>query len=165
MNCIMKDFRKYWTRMKINAESQKKQSDQPRNKIVLNWFQKINWLFMLINRLSLSAIYKNTDQTVLKQWGIEIFTHKVYIGSLLPWATSSPKKSLDISLSNQPQITQHKHQRGNLEPFKNTHPLWNTNNICEERHFSAYEHNNICEERRQLRVENKDKQLGTSGGT
>jgi len=33
------------------------------------------------------------------------------------------------------------------------------------RHFSAYEHNNICEERQQLRVENKDKQLGTSGGT
>ena len=31
------------------------------------------------------------------------------------------------------------------------------------KHFSAYEHNNICEEMQQLRVENKDKQLGTSG--
>ena len=37
--------------------------------------------------------------------------------------------------------------------------------LIKHRHFSAYEHNNICEERQQLRVENKDKQLGTSGGT
>jgi len=36
----MKDFQKYWTRMKINEETQKKQSNQPRNKIVFNWFQK-----------------------------------------------------------------------------------------------------------------------------
>jgi len=28
----MKDFRKYWTRMKINEKSLKKQSDQPKNK-------------------------------------------------------------------------------------------------------------------------------------
>ena len=79
----MKYFRKYYTRMKINGESQKKQSDQPRHKTVLNWFQKINQLFMWINRLFLSALYKNTDQTVLKHWGIERFTHYVYTGSLL----------------------------------------------------------------------------------
>jgi len=36
VNCLMKDFQKYWTRMEINAKSQKKQSDQPRNKTVLN---------------------------------------------------------------------------------------------------------------------------------
>jgi len=36
MDCLMKDFEKFWTRMKINAKSQKKQSDQPRNKTVLN---------------------------------------------------------------------------------------------------------------------------------
>jgi len=36
VNCLMKDFQKYWTRMKINEEAQKKQSDQSRNKIVLN---------------------------------------------------------------------------------------------------------------------------------
>jgi len=36
VNCLMKDFRKFWTRMNINVESQEKQLDQPRNKIVLN---------------------------------------------------------------------------------------------------------------------------------
>ena len=36
VNCLMKDFQKYWTRMKINEEAQKKQSDQPRNKTVFN---------------------------------------------------------------------------------------------------------------------------------
>jgi len=35
VNCLIKDFRKLWTRMNINAESQKKQSDQPNNKTVL----------------------------------------------------------------------------------------------------------------------------------
>jgi len=88
--------------MKINAESQKKQSNQPRDKFVLNWFQKINRLFMRINWLFLSGVYKNKDQTVLKQWGIERFTNKVYTGSLLTWATSSPQKPPGISLSNQP---------------------------------------------------------------
>jgi len=33
------------------------------------------------------------------------------------------------------------------------------------KHFSAYEHHELSEERQQLRVKNKDKQLGTSGGT
>ena len=33
------------------------------------------------------------------------------------------------------------------------------------KHFSEYENNNICEEWQQLRIENKDKQLGTSEGT
>ena len=45
---------------------------------------------MRINQLFLSAVYKNTDQTILKQWGIEKFTHNVYTSSLLTWATSSP---------------------------------------------------------------------------
>jgi len=87
----------------------------------------INICSSRINRLFLLAVYKNTDQTVLKQWGIERFTYNVYTGSLLTWATFSPQKPLGIPLGNQQQITQHKHQRGDLEPFKNTHPLWNTN--------------------------------------
>jgi len=36
VNCLMKDFLKYLTRMKINEEAQKKQSNQPRNKTVFN---------------------------------------------------------------------------------------------------------------------------------
>jgi len=35
VNCLMKDFRKFWTRMKINAKSQKKQSDHPKYKTIL----------------------------------------------------------------------------------------------------------------------------------
>ena len=33
VNCLMKDFQKFWTRMTINAESQKNQSDQPTTKL------------------------------------------------------------------------------------------------------------------------------------
>jgi len=66
-------------------------------------------LFMRINRLFLSALYKNTYQTFLKQWGIERFIYNVYTGSLLTWATSSPQKPLGFSLGNQPQITHHKY--------------------------------------------------------
>ena len=35
VNCLMTDFHKFWTRMNINAESQKKQSDKSINKTVL----------------------------------------------------------------------------------------------------------------------------------
>jgi len=56
--------------MKINAESQKKQSDQPRNKTVLK---------LRINQLFLSALCKNTNQIVFKAVGIERFnTQNLY---------------------------------------------------------------------------------------
>ena len=50
--------------MKINEEAQKKQSDQPRNKIVFNWFQKINRLFME----STDCFYRQFIKTQFKQF-------------------------------------------------------------------------------------------------
>jgi len=156
VNCLMKDFWKYWTRMKINEEEQKKQSYKPRNKIVFNWFQKINQLFMRINRLILSVVYKNTVQPVLRSEDREIHT-RIYTGSLLTKATSNPQLTTENSYVINPRLQTPKRWSwiyfvsevryffwigrvilGWLKWRKNTHPLWYTIHYKSEHPLTVY---------------------------
>ena len=86
MNCLLKYFRKFWARMNINAEPEKKLNN-PINKTLSIWFQKINRLFIIINRLFiiinwlfLSVLWKkHRSNSFIKQWEIErLITQGLY---------------------------------------------------------------------------------------
>ena len=108
--------------MKINEEVQTKQSNQPRNKTLLNWFQKINRLFIRINRLFIPPNVKITNQTTLKEWERERIT-QVLVHSL-PKLHPVLRNLLRFHYVTNNRLQTHTHQQiGDLD-LSRTHTLF-----------------------------------------
>jgi len=75
-----------------------------------------------MNWLLLSAVNKNNLKQILKSLEKEINTQKyLFWFTIIPKATFSSHKRIGIPLCNQSHITNHTHQRSDIEPLKNTH--------------------------------------------
>jgi len=78
---------------------------------------------------------------------IERITQKIYTGSLLSKSYIQSQKPLGIPLSNQQPWLQTTNPKGDLEPFKKTHLLWQTTHyrsqntlcICTKQVYSIQE--------------------------
>jgi len=77
--------------MKVNEESQRKKLRKAMHKAVLVDFQKINRLFLRLNRLFLSTVNKSNLKQIYVRLGKERITQKdLYWFTLTPRATNSP---------------------------------------------------------------------------
>jgi len=78
VNCLLKDFRKCWKRMKINEVPQKKQTKNSINKTVFTSFPEKQSVISSNQSIVLtSKAHKTHNKHLKRQKGIERFTHYV----------------------------------------------------------------------------------------